>query len=159
MTPFAAIAPAFVEMAHRIVWCTGATVDVNGRPRSRVLHPIWNWDGEQLTGWIATSPSSPKADDLRSTPLISLTYWTASQDTCTADCDIAWELSPEERAAGWARFADTPPPIGYDPALIPGWDSPDAPAFGVLRVEPYRLRVMDGSLMGGGSGRLLTWHQ
>ena len=38
-------APAFVEMAHRIVWATVATVDERGRPRSRVLHPIWEWDG------------------------------------------------------------------------------------------------------------------
>ncbi|MCB8968188.1 MAG: pyridoxamine 5'-phosphate oxidase family protein, partial [Ardenticatenaceae bacterium] len=42
------IAPAFVEMAHRIVWCNAATVDSKGRPRSRVLHPIWQWDGTRL---------------------------------------------------------------------------------------------------------------
>ena len=27
------IGPAFVEMAHRIVWCSAATVDARGRPR------------------------------------------------------------------------------------------------------------------------------
>jgi hypothetical protein len=35
------VAPAFVETAHRIVWCTVATVDGRGRPRTRILHPIW----------------------------------------------------------------------------------------------------------------------
>ena len=29
--------PAFLEMAHQIVWCSAATVDRSGRPRSRVL--------------------------------------------------------------------------------------------------------------------------
>ena len=39
------VAPAFVEMAHHIVWCSAATIDQSGRPRSRVLHPVWDWDG------------------------------------------------------------------------------------------------------------------
>ena len=30
---------AFVALAHRIVWCTLATVDARGRPRSRVVTP------------------------------------------------------------------------------------------------------------------------
>ena len=37
------VAPAFVDMAHRIVWCTVATVDASGAPRTRVLHPVWEW--------------------------------------------------------------------------------------------------------------------
>ena len=40
----ACVAPAFVELAHRIVWGTVATVDPEGRPRTRILHPIWEWD-------------------------------------------------------------------------------------------------------------------
>ena len=51
------VAPAFVEMAHRIVWCVAATTGADGGPRTRVLHPIWEWDGGTLTGWIATSPA------------------------------------------------------------------------------------------------------
>src|SRR5581483_10246658 len=54
MTELAAVAPAFVEMAHRIVWASAATVDAKGRPRQRILHPIWLWDGDTLHGWIAT---------------------------------------------------------------------------------------------------------
>ena len=63
MHPLAAVAPQFVEMAHRIVWCVAATVDASGAPRTRVLHPVWEWDeaAGQLTGWIATGPQSPKA--------------------------------------------------------------------------------------------------
>jgi hypothetical protein len=60
MTALTQVAPAFIEMAHRIVWASAATVDTRGRPRSRILHPIWQWDGERLVGWIATSPSPAK---------------------------------------------------------------------------------------------------
>jgi len=157
MTDLATTAPAFVEMAHRIVWCTVATVDANGRPRSRVLHPIWEWNGERLTGWIATSPLSPKARDLAAHPEVSLTYWAQNHDTCTADCAAVWETDPADRRRGWDRFANGPAPVGYDPRLIPSWTDPDAASFGILRLEPTRLRVMPGSLMLTGTGALLTW--
>ena len=41
MAGFSETASAFVKMAHEIVWCNVATIDKKGRPRSRVLHPIW----------------------------------------------------------------------------------------------------------------------
>ena len=150
-------APAFVAMAHRIVWATVATVDPSGRPRTRVLHPVWEWDGEHLTGWIATGPQSPKAGDLAHQSHISLTYWDPTQDVATAECDTVWERDPESKRAGWQRFVDAPPPVGYDPAMIPGWDSPDSEAFGILRLEPYRLRVFPGTLLLQGTGEVLTW--
>ena len=60
-------------------------------------------------------------------------------------------------AAGWHRFADAPAPVGYSPSVIPGWEEPTSPAFGVLRLLPHRLRLMPGSLMLAGEGELLTW--
>jgi len=122
-----------------------------------VLHPIWEWDGTALTGWIATSPLSPKAADLAAQPAVSLTYWDPSHDTCTAGCLTEWETTDEQRAAGWARFVNAPPPVGYDPAIIPGWDDPSSPGFGILRLTPTRLRVMPGPLMLKGEGQLLIW--
>ncbi len=157
MSPLAATAPAFVETAHRIVWCTVATVDPDGRPRTRVLHPIWEWDGEALTGWIATSPTSPKRRDLDATPHVSLTYWDATHDVATADCRIEWIAYPAGKEALWRRFADGPAPVGYDPSIIPGWASPEAEDFGGIVLRPERLRVMPGTLMMEGRGELLTW--
>jgi len=151
------IGPPFVEIAHRIVWCTVATVDPSGAPRTRVLHPIWEWDGDCLTGWIATGPQSAKARHLAHEPRMSLTYWDASHDVATADCTTAWELDAESRRRGWDRFASGPPPVGYDPRIIPAWTGPDAEAFGVLRLDPTALRVMPGSLMLRGEGELQTW--
>ena len=157
MTDLANIAPAFVEMAHRIVWCAVATVDPAGRARTRVLHPIWEWDGTTLTGWIATDPDSLKGRHLEANPQVSLTYWSPNHDTCSADCAVVWELDPESKRAGWQRFAEAPAPVGYDPSIIPRWTSPDVAEFGILRLEPDRLRVMPGSFMMAGKGELLTW--
>lgn len=157
MTPLAEVAPGFVEMAHRIVWATVATVSPSGQPSTRILHPIWEWDGSVLTGWIATSPQSPKAKDLEAHPTVALTYWDPTHDTCSATCRAVWETSPEERQAGWDRFANAPAPVGYVPSIIPQWPNPEAPEFGILRLEPTRLRLMDGSMMLRGDGRVLAW--
>lgn len=154
MGALADVAPAFVEMAHRIVWCTVATVDPKGRPRTRVLHPIWEWDGTSLVGWIGTGPTSPKAAHLASTPLVSLTYWAPNQDTCTADAAAAMFDDDETSIAVWNKLKDAPPPVGYDPAIIPPWaGGPTTPAFGAMRLDPTSLRVLPGM----DTTRLLTW--
>ncbi len=153
------IADPFIAIAHRIVWAVAATIDTSGQPRTRMLHPVWEWDGTQLTGWVATSPLSVKAEHLARTPAMSLTYWDATHDTCTADCDATWEDASAQRAAGWERFKTAPAPVGYDPAIIPGWDNPQAPAFGVLRLTPRRIRLMPGTLMLAGQGELMTWRR
>jgi hypothetical protein len=156
-TPLHLAAPAFVDMAHSIVWCTVATVTPAGNPSTRVLHPIWEWDDERLQGWIATGPRTPKATDLAANPNVSLTYWAPNQDTCTAHCATSWLTSDEDRRAGWHRFRDAPAPVGYDPAIIPGWTGPDAASFGILHLEPTWLRVQPASVLLSGTGDVLTW--
>ena len=79
-------------MAHQIVWCAAATVDAEGRPRSRVLHPIWEWDGEQLTGWVGTGPTPTKRAHLEANPYVSCNYWSPAQDTCVAECEAQWQF-------------------------------------------------------------------
>ena len=157
MTDLVNIAPAFVEMAHRIVWCTVATVDAAGKPRTRILHPVWEWDGSTLTGWIATSPQSVKAKHLGANPFASLTYWTSSHDVCTADCETDWTNDSESKRVGWDRFKNSPAPVGYDPSIIPTWTSSEAESFGILRLRPTALRVMPGSVMMAGQGAAMTW--
>jgi hypothetical protein len=76
----ARVAPAFVEMAHRMVWATVATVDPEGRPRTRILHPIaevWRrfaegpepvgYDPAIIPVW-ADGPTSPRFAGLRLEP-------------------------------------------------------------------------------------------
>ena len=157
MTPLEQIAPAFVEMAHRIVWCSAASVDRRGRPRSRILHPIWQWDGAKLEGWIATGPTPTKRAHLEQTPHLSLSYWTPSQDACVAECRVAWAFDDATRTKVWQTFASAPAPVGYDPAIIPGWTKPTDASFAALRLEPWRLRVFPGSVLLGRGGDVLTW--
>jgi hypothetical protein len=157
MDTLADVAPAFVEMAHRIVWCNVATVDTQGRPRSRILHPIWQWDGERLVGWIATGPTPTKRAHLSANPYLSASYWAPSHDTCTAECRASWAFDDETRAMVWDLFLHGPPPVGYNPAIVPGWDSPASERFAALRLDPWRLRVFPGTVLMGQGGAVREW--
>lgn len=157
MQDLSLVAPAFVEMAHRIVWSSAATVDAQGRPRSRILHPIWQWDGTNLVGWVGTVPSPAKRAHLDVSPFMSLNYWAPSHDTCVADCRVTWAFDNETRALVWNMFATTPEPLGYDPKIIPGWDDPTVETFAVLRLDPWHLRVFPGAVLLGQGGEILEW--
>jgi hypothetical protein len=158
VSPLADVAPAFVEMAHRIVWASVATVDTEGRPRTRILHPIWDWDGEELSGWIATGPTPIKRAHLAAHPDVSLSYWSPSHDTASAECTTEWFLDDDTCALVWELFKDAPPPVGYDPAIIPVWtEGPTSDAFATLRLSPYRLRVFPGEVLLTGKGEALFW--
>ena len=159
MTPLQQIAPAFREMAHSIVWASVATVDADGRPRTRILHPIWDWDGTDLVGWVATVPTPLKREHLHAHPDVSMSYWTTTHDTCSADCHAQWFFDDDTRQTVWDKFANGPEPVGYDPAIIPMWsDGPTSEQFAVLRLTPYRLRIMAGTVMTKGEGEVLSWH-
>lgn len=135
---FAEIADEFHARVARIVWCTVSTVDAKERPRSRILHPIW----EGSTGWIATSPNSHKARHLAKNPYVSLSYWDQQHQQVYADCKAEWVNDPAERRRIWDLYKNTPPPLGYDPAMIPVWkDGPDTPDFGVLKLTPWRIEL------------------
>ena len=154
----AEVAPAFVEMAHRIVWASAATVDAQGRARQRILHPIWLWDGSKLEGWIATGPTPLKKADLDRNPNVSLNYWAPSHDTCTAECRCAWVSDNRTRMEVWNLFKNAPPPAGYDPAIVPIWSAgPTAEPFAALRLRPWRLRVFPGTVLLGEGGEVLNW--
>jgi hypothetical protein len=151
-------APAFVEMAHSIVWCTVATVDADNRPRSRILHPIWLWDGTALVGWIATGPTPTKRAHLDHSPYVSCGYWAPDHDTCVAECRAELFTDDDTCRMVWQLFAEGPAPVGYDPAMIPPWrDGPTSDAFAAMRLEPWRLRVFPGTVLLGQGGVVRTW--
>ncbi|MFZ0544719.1 MAG: pyridoxamine 5'-phosphate oxidase family protein [Candidatus Promineifilaceae bacterium] len=150
-------APPFIEMAHRIVWATAVTVDSKGRPRSRILHPIWQWDGEQLVGWIATSPTPLKLAHLKKHPYMSINYWHPSHDTCLAECSAVLLQDDDTRKMVWDLFLNGPEPVGYNPTIVPAWTSPTADAFAAIKLDPWRLRVFPGTIMLGQGGTAYTW--
>jgi len=141
---FEEIAAAFRTRVTRIVWCTMATVDRRGRPRSRIVHPIW----EGAVGWLLTGRASTKARDLDRTPFTSLTYWDQVNEQVHVDCETSWSEDLTERERIWRLFKETPFPVGYDPGLF--FAAPDDPTCGVLRLDPRRLELWSlEDLMGG----------
>lgn len=132
---FAEIEDEFNRRVRRVVWCTVATVDRQGRPRSRILHPIW----EGSTGWIATGRQSFKAKHLEHNPYVSLTYWDPQHEQIYADCKAEWVDDVAEKRRLWEVYKNTPPPLGYDLAMF--WKSPEDPTLGMLKLTPWRIEV------------------
>jgi len=145
------IADQFVAVAHRIVWCTVATVDRRGRPRSRVMHPLWERTaGGALVGWATARPTPLKRAHLAAHPYVSCSYWDPAHDVAVAECHAAWVTEAGEIRRVWDLLAATPPPVGHDPATI--WPAgPSDPGFALLRLEPWRLRVAAASTLAAGA--------
>jgi hypothetical protein len=138
--PPSSLVEDFVAIAHRVVWCTVATVDRRGRPRSRVVHPLWERAGDSVVGWITTRPTPLKRAHLAHTPFVSCSYWDPGHDIAVAECRATWVEDRDERIRVWVLCRAAPPPLGHDPATV--WpDGPDSPDAGVLRLDPWRLRA------------------
>ncbi|MCB1693274.1 MAG: pyridoxamine 5'-phosphate oxidase family protein [Pseudomonadales bacterium] len=133
---FSVIEQEFHDRVSRIVWCTFTTIDRQDRPRSRILHPIW----EGHHGWIATGRHSHKSKHIERNPFVSLTYWDAAQEQVYADCKATWADDKETKDRVWALYESTPPPLGYD--LTAFWPNGSGdPEFGVISLEPWRIEL------------------
>jgi general stress protein 26 len=141
---FAEIEDEFMARVRRIAWATVATVDRRGRPRTRILHPIW----EGATGWIATGRQSHKAKHLAANPWVSVSYWDAQHQQIHADCKAEWVDDLGERKRIWELYKSTPPPLGYDPAII--WPSAEDASFGLLKLTPWRVELFGLAQMATG---------
>lgn len=133
---FDEIAAEFNKRVARIVWCTMATVDRKGRPRTRIIHPIW----EGPVGYIGTGRHSLKEKHLAQTPYASFTYWDPVHEQIYIDAKTEWLDDVADRKRVWELYKSTPPPLGYDPGMI--WrDGPESEDFGVLKLTPYRIEL------------------
>lgn len=138
---FAAVEPEFKARVDTMVWCNGATIDARGRPRSRILHPLW----EGALAWITTDPRSLKSQHLSQNPYVSLAYVSDVAKPAYADCLAEWIDDPATRRHVWELCLWTPPPMGFDPAPIygtPEMPGEGQPRFGVLRLTPYRIQLV-----------------
>ena len=86
VSSFAEIEPEFVERAHRMVWCDMATVGPDGRPRTRIVHPIWEGD----TAWMTSLRVGPKAEDIDRNPYVSLAHISDPLKPAYAECVASW---------------------------------------------------------------------
>lgn len=144
---FAEIEREFIERAHAVVWCNGATVDSYQRPRSRVLHPVW----EGATGWVTTRRSSVKVKQIAAQPYLSLAYIAEPFKPVYAECHVVWDNDRATRQRVWDLLRNTPEPLGFDPALT--WGDIDDPENGLLRLTPWRVEVSDFT----GTPRTIVW--
>jgi general stress protein 26 len=137
----------FLDRAHRIVWCTVATVGPDNRPRTRILHPIWELYDE-LTGWIVTRATPVKVRHLTHSPYVSCSYWEPSHEVAVADCEAEWVTDAATRQRVWELYRDAPAPLGYDFwSVFPDGPSGESPSL--LRLTPYRLRLADVETLSG----------
>lgn len=127
-----------MERVEKMVWCNAATVDSQGRPRSRILHPIW----EGSMAWVTADRNSFKSRHLESTPYVSLAYVSDWARPAYADCHAEWVEDREIKDHVWHLCPSLPEPMGFDPAPVYGTIDeplPGHPTFGVLRLTPYRI--------------------
>ena len=134
---FDEIESEFIERVHQIVWCSFATMDTQNRPRTRIMHPIW----ESNTGWVLTYRTSLKAKHLAGNPHVSLCYMQDPLKPIYVDCKAEWHDEPLTKQRIWDLFANAPEPLGYDPAPIFG--NPEAPSCGLLKLIPWRIELYE----------------
>jgi len=144
--PFSEIEDDFLRITAATVFCVASTVDQQGRPRGRMLHPIFvARDGRPL-GWALTGRTALKTRHLAANPHMSCAYWTPSHDTVFADCVTTWVDDEAEKEEVWELFLTTPVPLGWGPEGMAGYGSQRwrDPLFTPLRLQPWRVQVMRG---------------
>jgi general stress protein 26 len=137
---FAEIEPEFMARVSSAVYCNMATIDRQNRPRSRMLHPIW--DGP--IGWSISWPQSHKAKHLQHNPYVSLAYIQEKEKPVYVDCRAEWVEEEREKVRIWQLHQQTPPPLGFDPA--PHYGDIHHPYYGLLKFTPWRIEL--GNLYG-----------
>ena len=113
--------------------------------------------GEELVGWIATGPTRTKKNISASALMSHVTIGLKIRTLVWQSVMQAGVEEPEAKQVIWDKFVNGPAPVGYDPSMIPGWESAASENFAGLRLDPWRLRVMPGSVMLAGSGETLVW--
>jgi general stress protein 26 len=125
----------FMRRVSQSVYCTLVTVDLKNRPRSRIMHPIW--DGS--IGWVISWPASHKAKHLAHNPAVSLAYISDHTKPVYVDAVAEWVRTDGEKRRIWELHKTIPPPLGFDPE--PHYGSIDHPYYGLLRFTPWRIEL------------------
>ncbi len=146
VSSFREIEVAFQQRIERMVWCNVATVDRRNRPRSRIVHPLW----EGSIGWITTRRNMHKAKHLAHNPYVSLAYIADVARPVYVDCKTEWVEDLDQKQHVWNLCLETPPPLGFDPAPI--YVRADHPDFAVLKLLPWRIDLVNPP------AEHLVWH-
>ncbi len=155
---FADLEDDFFDVTDEIIWCTVATVDRSGRPRSRIMHVAWAVEDGSPVGRITTRRTPLWTEHLAADPFVSCTYWTPRHRVIYADCQAAWVEDADAKQHAWDVMAPKALCLGFDPwSAWPGGHLD--PTFEVVRVDPWRVQVTLPDLDSGqtiASSRI--WH-
>jgi general stress protein 26 len=133
VTSFDEIAAEFRRRIEQTTWCTMTTIDRQGRPRNRLVHPVW----EEPTGWLATGRNTFKAKHLAGNPWVSLAFWDQQQEQVYVDCRATWVDDMDQKHRLWDLYSRKPEGYG----LRGFWKGPDDPEYGLLRLDPWRVEL------------------
>ncbi|GAA2455330.1 pyridoxamine 5'-phosphate oxidase family protein [Actinomadura vinacea] len=141
---FSAIRDAFDTYVGDIVYSTMTTVDTKGRPRARVLIPVWEMVDDRPLGWLCTFKTPVKTAHLAANPHTTFSYWSPRQNAVYVDTVAEWTDDDDIKRHVWDLYIKgSPPGAGYDPGQF--WKGPTDPKFAVLRLEPWRVQVVRGT--------------
>ncbi len=133
VSTFAEIEEEFLQRVRTMVYCSAATIDLHQRPRSRVLHPIW----EDRAGWVTTGPKTAKAAQLAANPFMSLAFIADPFKPVYVECRASWQNDPETRQRIWDLYKT------FDVDLAVSWGDVDSPTYAVMRLDPWRIELYD----------------
>jgi len=144
---FAALHDDFLEITAATVFCTATTVDGRGRPRNRILHPIFLVRDDLPLGYALTGKSPLKTKHLEANPHVACSFWSPSHDTVFIDAVATWVDGEAELADTWALFRDTPTPLGWGQAGLDGYGADEwrSEIYTPLRLDPWRVQIMRGT--------------
>ena len=155
---FADIEDDFNAVVSKIIWPSMTTIDRQGRPRTRIVHPIW----EGSTCFIMTGRSSLKVKHLeQQSAHLALCYVdleginpAANQVYVECKAEVIDEVEQKQRV--WDLFKSYPRAVRLQPRpVFP--DRPEDAEFAVLKLTPWRVEVF--SLTGAMSGGNQVWRQ
>jgi general stress protein 26 len=145
VSAFEQLQDEFMARVSQAVYCVMATIDRQNRPRTRIMHPIW----EGSIGWVISWPESHKATHLAHNPAVSLAYVADTRKPVYVEGVAAWVEGDADKQRIWDLHKSTPPPLGFDPQ--PHYGSIDHPYYGVLCLTPRRIEL------GGLYGEPIIW--
>ena len=137
---FEEIQPEFMKRVSDAIYCSVATIDRKNRPRSRMMHPVW--DGS--IGWVISWPQSHKSKHLQKNPYVSLAYIQDRDKPVYVDARAEWINEVREKHRIWDLHKNTHPPLGFDPE--PYYGTVEHQYYGLLRFTPWRIEL--GNLNG-----------
>ena len=144
-----------IDIAHHVVWGAMTTADSEGRPRNRIVHPVWTLEFGEPVGWLTTRKTPLKVRHLAGNRNVSIAYIASNTDFAYFDCTAEWVEDEDGKQQCWDAFLGAPEPVRYDPSTI--WkDGPTEEDFAVLRFTPYRITAGRAERIGRGEKAEVT---